>query len=397
MADEVTLYMRLEYAGLLAYADMLTASGLTLDSTDDIYSHAVRAIGTTTAKLLYDNIIPGQWIIAVNHSTTATISIRAGVSTTDMVELQPGEPCCFRLASGSVPYATSDEASTTVELLALNDTFTWSGTFPVIASDSAGICEFLGTNGDVSVDIGCVTHLWQADATPCLDVGTLATVSHDLAEISGVSVTTDADYGQGSRNVLAYDSETARMDAPSAASPSNRVPTNMDGTTSFIIGGIMQIDSFPGADVIRTIVTHYNTAANLGWSVATRKSGGDTLKIELTTIQTASVTTTVWTVNAITFGAPFAFIANLDVAAGKLKIMTSVAGSYAETAWSDGGNFDAIDESFRVGDHTEATLSGWTGIWAQVFVLEYAYTLDAELSYANMERFLKYSDGLLTV
>lgn len=269
--------------------------------------------------------------------------------------------------------------------------FVWSGKFPSMALNSAGLYEYLGIDGSVSPALGNDSHIWQAEDLTGLDVGTLASSPATDMTTSLHANGINAGFGGGGRNILLADSFLDVSATPTALD----VPTAQDGSKSFLVGGVIQIDSYPGADNIRPIFTSFD--GTKGWFVFTRKDTGDAFKLHFRTISTGATVHTAISPVTITIGIPIAFMANVDVAAGKIKIMTSEAGSYAEDTWADVGDFDSGTAGVVVGEHSNPDWGGWAGLWAQMFSFEYSPALDAQLSADNMTQFLKFNDGYLSV
>ena len=60
---------------------------------------------------------PG-WFAAINRDATNFIEIRAGTGAADLVRLNAGEGCCFRLAAdATAPFAIADTAACELEVL----------------------------------------------------------------------------------------------------------------------------------------------------------------------------------------------------------------------------------------------------------------------------------------
>ena len=275
--------------------------------------------------------------------------------------------------------------------------FVWSGTFPFLATSSADLQTYLGVTGVISPLLPTASHLWQAEAKPSLDVGVLATTDFDLDPGgSAPTVTTDADFGKGVRNVLDQTTVSDLMVSDTAAA----IPNPSDGTESFIIGGVMRWDSLPGGDPFFQVVSKFNAGLTRGFLVFVAPTGGDARKLRVQFIRDPGFTLTDLTSPVeVPLGTAFAWIINVDLAADKLKIMTSEVGSYAETTINGDGTFDPGAVPFHVGQTTIAGVgsSTFVGPWAQTFSLEYSSSLDAEISAENMTQFLKYCDGFLAI
>lgn len=266
--------------------------------------------------------------------------------------------------------------------------FEWSGQFPFPATNNADLLTYIG------LDLGeNSSHLWQGSisAGDVLDEGTLAAAIFDL-DAGSVTETTDPDFRQGVGNVIELDPSSDVM--VTASDTGQRIPSAKDGTKSFIVGGIVRMDDIAGGDVPRNILSQITFTGN-GWDVTFFNTSR---KVRFRISQNGFAQQDVaQAVVPFVVGEPFAFLCNLDVAAGLVKCVTSEDGSYAQTAWTDIGAFDSASQSVRVGDSDTAGIGGFVGIEAQLFSFEYSAALDAGLSQETMTRFLEFCDGFQTV
>lgn len=274
--------------------------------------------------------------------------------------------------------------------------FTWSGKFPNMALTSTELCAYVGADGTISPDIGCDTHLWQMEAVASQDIGSLtSSLFHLAAGTTAPTVTTDPAYGGGARNILDY---ATQNDYVVQGSPNGKIPTVPDGTESVLIGGVCCVDSTPGVESFRTIYSRYRAGTTRGYAVFFEVSGGNALKLRCQFIRDPGFTITDITCPvAFVLGVPFVWFFNIDVTAQKVKLLTSVSGSYVEAAMGGApGTFDASPNQAHLGITTQfpGVGEGFAGNIAQLFSLEYS-GLDAGIGDANMQHFLKHNDGFL--
>ena len=80
-------------------------------------AHLRQTIGTSeeAINMGVDITIPG-WFMAINRDSTNYIEIRQGTGIADLVRLNAGEACCFRLAAdATAPFAIADTAACELE------------------------------------------------------------------------------------------------------------------------------------------------------------------------------------------------------------------------------------------------------------------------------------------
>ena len=261
--------------------------------------------------------------------------------------------------------------------------FEWSGEFPFPASSRSELETYLGLSGGGS-------HLWQQEDTTPVDVGSLATGNYNFTN-SGLAVTTDAEYREGGDIVEL----NANSDHQSSGSTSISIPASMDGTMSFLAGGIHQVDALnPSGFDPKNIFSLIHAGGN-GWDIfCWEQSGAVYLRFRVAQ-NSYGTQTTVTTAVSVPFSTPFAWFANLDVSGGRMTIQTSVSGSYASVAWSDVGDFDpGGSQPIRHGDSAISGIYGYEGLCAQLFTYEYS-GYDAGIDEDTMNLFLQGCDGLL--
>lgn len=275
---------------------------------------------------------------------------------------------------------------------AIQGPFTWSGMFPFPATSEDNLLKYLGVDGSFDTpDISAGSQLYQLTSSGAVNIGTINNgETFNNTGSPNVTYGTDPDF----RRELEDVTEFAQGSEMLATGGTGIVPSVMDGTKSFIIGMILKIDALPGVNTARDLARCYFGAGFRGWRLLTFDGGAKDKRTGLAVYQGSG---DIREVNSsashpIVFGESFALIANVDVAAGLMKIMTSTPGSYAELAFADTSNFAASS-----GFHLSETTYGIDGLIGQVFCVEYDYTVDAEFGEAHMVQFLKYCDGYLTI
>jgi hypothetical protein len=121
MANEITLNVRLDYASGSIRDGIIGADALSVDLATQVLLHNTQIVGTSEEALLLGDVTAGHWLIAVNRSASGTISIRAATGETNLVDLDPGEPACFRLAAAATAPFVIASVEATLEYLVFTD------------------------------------------------------------------------------------------------------------------------------------------------------------------------------------------------------------------------------------------------------------------------------------
>jgi hypothetical protein len=277
--------------------------------------------------------------------------------------------------------------------------YTFAGNFDTPPSNEIELAEYLGIDGsflgrpNVSADARIYPNIDRDNNDNLGNVGAASCGYIGFIPGSNPSNVTDPDFNKGTGNIqvnalgsggLSFVRETA----------TGTWPTTADGTQSFIMGGVFRIDDLggPGANNVRSLfIRHTNTVADFkqGWRIYYSYSSGQIVG-QLKTDYGVGNQFTVVAPGVYSVGDSIAVLMNLDVAAGKLKLVTSVPGSYAEVAWTDTGDFGNVFPDFAAG-------YDWTGMLGQMFMAEYSGAIDAQLDEQNMLNFLQYYDETLTI
>ena len=109
MADEITASIVLSFAKGSKKAEMKSGS-ISIDMTGDDYMLQTQVIDSSQELIVISSDIGAAnkgWFFARNLGVTDTISIRAGTGLEDTIDMDPGEPCCFRVHPGATLYAIS--------------------------------------------------------------------------------------------------------------------------------------------------------------------------------------------------------------------------------------------------------------------------------------------------
>jgi hypothetical protein len=274
--------------------------------------------------------------------------------------------------------------------------YDFSGFFKTLATSTTDLQNMLGIRGQAGTDIAeDFSHFYNArqyTATLIKDEGKHPTQSA-LADMGGDgTVTTDPKIGGGVREILHHSAVT---DWDSVSYVAEIIPEPGDATKSFCVGGIVTVEDYSGTEVIKLLFSQWKPN-NPGWYVYHHKedpSGTVTLRFSLQEV--GGLTHTI-SIQPPPVGEPFAFLCVYEEAANKLKIMTSVPNSYAETLITTPvAAITTTITNISVGN-TDPTfwnfIDGFVGDWAQVFSFQWDATIDSEISEDNMCRWLQYMD-----
>lgn len=294
--------------------------------------------------------------------------------------------------------------STELSLPEVVPPYEWSGVFDYRPVTSAELMEYTGTDGSVSLSLTPANHLWyfgnQAGARD--DQGTLAAAVFDLAGVATINnLIEDPAYNQNATDTISeIQSNTGAF--RSGVGPSSLLPSAMDGTMSFLIGGSHTPSSDnDGGDTTRGVWVNYDAPAANGFYLWYQNNGAGN------GVGRQFILTLDWTAGAESVGSslvfnydePLAYMALADFNEGKMRLIVAQGTNIAvdEAPITKSGTFEA-DASFSIGD--PVTISGWSasrGLYGVAFSQEWASTIAAGIGQANMEQFLRYSEGTLSI
>ena len=72
-------------------------------------------IGTSEEAILLGDAGVGGYFVGVNRDSTNFMEIRPGSGEEDLIRMEPGDFCCFRIADDATPYAIADTAACELE------------------------------------------------------------------------------------------------------------------------------------------------------------------------------------------------------------------------------------------------------------------------------------------
>ncbi len=123
MADELTVSIALAFSksGRRCNTQEMGLNGVEIDvAGTDFIGPFTQTIGTTVEALELGDITAPGYIAVKNRDATNFVSLRNGSGGANLVELQPGDIACFRLAT-TTPYAIADTASCELLMLIVED------------------------------------------------------------------------------------------------------------------------------------------------------------------------------------------------------------------------------------------------------------------------------------
>ncbi len=114
MSDELTLKVSLSFSkGGTSVSLALGPTDFDVAGTNAI--HHRQSIGITEEALLLGDVAVGGYLIAVNRDATNFIEIRGNTGIADLIRLEPGDFCMFRVTDDAVPYAIADTGACELE------------------------------------------------------------------------------------------------------------------------------------------------------------------------------------------------------------------------------------------------------------------------------------------
>lgn len=118
MANEITVSFSLAGSkGSTALS--LALASVTFNMSGSHMVQLRQTIGTSeeAINMGVDITIPG-WFAAINRDATNFVEIRAATGVADLVRMDPGEGCLFRLAAdATAPFAIADTADCELEII----------------------------------------------------------------------------------------------------------------------------------------------------------------------------------------------------------------------------------------------------------------------------------------
>jgi len=122
MADELTITLSVQFdKGSLDYTFPATAPAAVTITGDDMVLHT-QEIGTSEEAIILGDVDisanTGAWFVGINRDTTNYIEIRPGTGVADMIRMEPGEPCFFKIPpTATAPFAVADTAACKLEYM----------------------------------------------------------------------------------------------------------------------------------------------------------------------------------------------------------------------------------------------------------------------------------------
>jgi hypothetical protein len=122
VSEELTLSIKALYekSGTeVTFPDLAAQEiGVTISGTRLLHSRQL--IGTSEEALELGDIATGGYFIAVNRDATNFVDLRSGTEAIDLVRLNAGEVCAFRISpDATAPFAIADTAAVDLEFLLL--------------------------------------------------------------------------------------------------------------------------------------------------------------------------------------------------------------------------------------------------------------------------------------
>jgi hypothetical protein len=116
MADEITLTskLRFEKGGVEVFLEKVAAS-FTVAGTK--YMKQTQEIGTVEEAIDLGDAGKGGYLMGINLDSSNFMEIHSGAGGTDLIRLEPGDVCLFRVTDDAVPFGIADTAAVEFEYL----------------------------------------------------------------------------------------------------------------------------------------------------------------------------------------------------------------------------------------------------------------------------------------
>lgn len=116
MADEITLTAKLRFENDSTLAE-LVESALSRTVAGTKYVKNTQEIGTSEEAIELADTGVGGYLLGINRDDTNFMQIRSVSGDTDLVRLEPGDVCLFRVDDGATPFGIADTAAVEFEYL----------------------------------------------------------------------------------------------------------------------------------------------------------------------------------------------------------------------------------------------------------------------------------------
>lgn len=119
MANELTLSgLNISFTKSGSPSVDLSPASLSITISGAQVMDNVQSVGTTEEALLLGDVAAGGIVFALNLDSTNFVSIRSGTGATNLIRMNAGEWCLFRLSGdATAPFAIADTAAVNLRLL----------------------------------------------------------------------------------------------------------------------------------------------------------------------------------------------------------------------------------------------------------------------------------------
>jgi len=114
MADELTLRVSLSFEKTGRLAELLLGP-LKRDVAGNKPLSNVQSVGTAEEAIVVGDAGVGGYFVAVNRDATNFVELRGATGGADLVRLEPGDVCLFRLTDDATLYAIANTAAVDLE------------------------------------------------------------------------------------------------------------------------------------------------------------------------------------------------------------------------------------------------------------------------------------------
>ena len=278
----------------------------------------------------------------------------------------------------------------------------WTGTFDRMPSDSAEAALWLGIDGTLTTDLGDISHFWRTTVVATPDTGT--GTAYNTTGFNAPTVALNADYESGAtgKEVLVVGTDTHAI---ATAVGSNAIPTSPMSSThrSYMLCAAFTPAAANDDDAAlteRSVVSNRNTLPDYnGWNLFFQNASGAAPRRLRSRIDFATGAHTVTSTLAFTYDLPVFACVVVDFAESLMKIIVAQGATvqYDEISITASGSFlssQRLSIGYPIGLGTPwAPCRGYIGL---VNTFEWAVATASNVTEANVARYLKYTDGVLT-
>lgn len=281
--------------------------------------------------------------------------------------------------------------------------FVWTGFFPIMPLDSVEASEMYGIGGELTNDLGIISHFWRTLVVATPDTGTAT--AYNMTGFNAPVVALDSEYELGAvgREVLVVGADNHAI---ATAPASNAIPASPMSSTfrSFLVSASFTPtadNDISGTLTERVIAYNRNTGGDFnGWNLFFQNANGAAPRRLRMRLDFTSGAHTITSPFAFVYGLPVFVTAVVDFAEGLMKMIVAQGSTidFFTIPITASGSF-LSSARLSIGDPVGiATPWGASrGVIGLVNTFEWPVAIASGINADNVERYLQYTDGILTL